>query len=221
MATPLLPLFPLGTVLLPGAPLPLRIFEMRYRKLVADLTALAPEHRRFGVVAIREGREVGEDGVRALYDVGCVALCTQIEPATDGTFELRTMGTSRFRILSLDTELPYLRATVEPLPEPTGALSGLARSVPTRFNEYRRVLGAVSGSPLPDPELPNDPRLLSYLIAATVLADIADRQAFLTVPDAAARLDLEARWLARESALMRELNAVPGSTMLRVPWSMN
>src|SRR2546423_12156315 len=86
-----LPLFPLGTVLFPGVPLPLHIFEERYRLLVRDLMAL-PEgaSRRFGVVAIREGREVGADGVRALYPVGCTAELRDVEEDDDGRFDLLT-----------------------------------------------------------------------------------------------------------------------------------
>ena len=65
-----IPLFPLGTVLVPGLVLPLHVFEPRYRRLLADLAA-KPEHERgFGVVAIREGHEVGEGGARALHEVG-------------------------------------------------------------------------------------------------------------------------------------------------------
>lgn len=69
MAT--LPLFPLGTVLMPGAQLPLQIFEPRYVALLRDLLAGQDERSPlFGVVAIREGYEVGDDGVRALHPVG-------------------------------------------------------------------------------------------------------------------------------------------------------
>ena len=68
----MLPLFPLSAVLFPGMRLPLHIFEERYRVLVTDLLA-KPEPRRFGVIAIRNGREVGADGVTALHEVGCVA----------------------------------------------------------------------------------------------------------------------------------------------------
>ena len=67
-----LPLFPLGTVLFPGMLLPLNIFEERYRQLVRDLRA-GPGPQRFGVIAIRKGRETGADGVSALYGTGCVA----------------------------------------------------------------------------------------------------------------------------------------------------
>lgn len=217
----LLPLFPLGTVLLPGAPLPLRIFEPRYRRLVTDLLVLPAEQRRFGVLAIREGREVGMDGVKDLYDVGCVAMCTEIEAAGDGTFELRSVGTSRFRVIAFDRELPYLRGEVEPLPEPVGKVGGLPQLVGARYSSYRAALAELSGSELTLPALPDDPRLLSYLVAATVLSDLPDRQSLLAEPDAAERLAAEARWLARECQLVRSLSAVPASQLLHTPYSLS
>src|SRR6185437_3260270 len=110
----LLPLFPLSTVLFPGMRLPLHIFEERYRQLVTDLRA-RPEPRRFGVIAIRKGREVGADGVTALHEVGCVAEVRQITPHADGRFDLATVGAERFRLLRADTSLPYLQGEVEML----------------------------------------------------------------------------------------------------------
>src|SRR5271168_1154222 len=104
----LLPLFPLGTVLYPGMILPLHIFEERYRQLVQDLLEL-PEPRRFGVIAIRKGRETGIDGVQSLYEVGCTATLRQVERLEDGGFNLVTVGTERFRLNGLDQALPYLR----------------------------------------------------------------------------------------------------------------
>ena len=65
-------LFPLGTVLFPGMVLPLHIFEDRYRQMVHELLD-SPEPRRFGVIAIRKGRETGIEGVSSLYEVGCTA----------------------------------------------------------------------------------------------------------------------------------------------------
>src|ERR1043166_7667571 len=90
------PLFPLGTVLFPGAPLPLHIFEPRYRQLVADLLELPEDERQFGVIAIQAGREVGADGVKALHEVGCSAHVTATHPGADGTYELEAIGTRRF-----------------------------------------------------------------------------------------------------------------------------
>src|SRR5256885_14664124 len=73
----MLPLFPLGAVLYPGMLLPLHIFEERYRQLVSDLLDGA-EPRRFGVIAIRKGRETGIDGVRSLYEIGCIATVRRV-----------------------------------------------------------------------------------------------------------------------------------------------
>src|ERR1035438_5172606 len=103
-----LPLFPLGTVLYPGVLLPLHIFEERYRQLVRDLLA-GPEPRQFGVIAIRKGRETGVDGISALHEIGCVAEVRQIREHEDGRYDLITAGAARFRLLALETGVPYLQ----------------------------------------------------------------------------------------------------------------
>src|SRR6516164_9318164 len=108
----MLPLFPLGAVLYPGMLLPLHIFEERYRQLVRDLLE-RPEPRRFGVIAIRKGRETGIDGVQALYGIGCTATLRRADELEDGRFELVTVGTQRFRLLALDETLPYLQGEIE------------------------------------------------------------------------------------------------------------
>ena len=89
----MLPLFPLGAVLYPGMLLPLHIFEERYRQLVQDLLD-GPEPRRFGVIAIRKGRETGIDGVHSLYEIGCAATLRRVDRHDDGRFDIvkRDMG---------------------------------------------------------------------------------------------------------------------------------
>jgi hypothetical protein len=188
---------------------------------MADLLALDEDQRSFGVITIRSGREVGIDGVNALHDVGCMAVITQVVGAADGTFDLQSVGTQRFRVLSLDSELPYLRATVEWLPEPAGEVGPLTDLVSIRYAEYRDALGGIRGVSLDAPELPSDARLLSYLVAATVIADNPDKQRFLAEYDAAGRLAAEARWLNVESALLRHLSAVPAGRLLDAPVSPN
>src|ERR1700733_5532794 len=113
-----LPLFPLGTVLYPGLLLPLHIFEERYRQLVRDLQD-GPETRRFGVIAIRKGRETGVDGISSLYEIGCTTTVRQIQEHDDGRFELVTVGTQRFRLARLDHSKPHLQGGGGPLPEDT------------------------------------------------------------------------------------------------------
>src|SRR5260370_35419700 len=93
----ILPLFPLGAVLYPGMLLPLHIFEERYRQLVRDLLD-GPEPRRFGVIAIRKGRETGLDGVdgmQSLYEIGCTATLRRVARHEDVRFDIGTVGTQQ------------------------------------------------------------------------------------------------------------------------------
>jgi hypothetical protein len=212
-----LPLFPLGTVLFPGLLLPLHVFEERYRRMVRDLLELPDHRRRFAVVAIREGREVGADGVRALHAVGCVARLRRVDPYDDGRFDIISTGEQRIRLVDLDPSLPYLCAEVELLDEPPGeSAPALARAVRDRFRDYRRALGGQPGDDLPD-----DPGLLSYLVAATVVLDLDDKQRLLEAPDVAGRLRRELRLLHRETALLGSLPSLPGVELTRVPASPN
>src|SRR6266567_3347812 len=105
----MLPLFPLGAVLYPGMLLPLHIFEERYRQLIRDLLD-GTEGRRFGVIAIRKGRETGIDGVHSLYKVGCTAALRRVDRHDDGRFDIVAVGAQRFRLLRLDQTRPYCRA---------------------------------------------------------------------------------------------------------------
>src|SRR5688500_16873708 len=189
-----LPLFPLGTVLLPGLVLPLHVFEERYRRLVRDLLALPADERVFGVVAIRSGHEVGVDGVRALHEVGCVAAVGEVEPHDDGRYDLMTTGTTRFRLRSVDDALPYLTGEVDLLPDLPGEGAGaLAAGLPPAFAGYTTALAEAGGDRIEVPELPDDPLVLGYLVAATLALDLDERQALLAEPDGASRLRSELR----------------------------
>lgn len=201
-----LPLFPLGTVLFPGLPLPLRVFEPRYRDLVTDLMA-GPEPRVFGVVAIREGHEVGSDAVRSLYDVGCVAVVRRVEALPGGQFAVMTTGSRRFRLSDVDESRPYLQARVELIDETLGAddVASVVDAVRRAFIDYRTTLGHAE---LPT-DLPDDPAMLSYLVAATTVIPLPERQALLEVADTATRLARERDLLNRELGLMRTLRSMP------------
>jgi uncharacterized protein len=129
-----IPLFPLGTPLFPGVVLPLHVFEPRYRRLIADLTAMPDSaDRRFGVVAIRQGWEVERVApAEALFDVGCTAMLRMVAPQRDGGYRVAAVGADRFRLLEVlvpaadggdadGGEPPYLRAVVEWLAEEEAA----------------------------------------------------------------------------------------------------
>jgi uncharacterized protein len=219
----LLPLFPLSTVLFPGMRLPLHIFEPRYRQLVADLLE-QPEPRRFGVIAIRKGKETGVDGVAALYDVGCVATVRQVEPREDGRYDLLTVGTQRFRLLSMDKSLPYLRGETEALPDETGEAREAAYAtgrVQDAFRGYLNLLVDRGGGVISVADLPDEPLLLSYIVAAAMIIDLPDRQSLLAAPDALARLKAERSLLTREIGMLRATTSRPAPDFNYEPFSQN
>jgi Lon protease-like protein len=219
-----LPLFPLGLVLVPGLLLPLHVFEARYRALVRDLLEL-PEHDRvFGVVAIRSGREVGEDGVLALHDIGCTARVRQVQEHPDGRFDVVSTGGERFLLRGVEHERAYLTGVVELLGDDVGPPDEavvLATAVREAYLDHLRALAAASGQPPEQPDLPDDPRLVSHLVTASLHLDLDDRQALLAQPDAVARLRAELALMRREARLMRTLRAVPAPELTRVPISPN
>ena len=135
-----LPLFPLHTVLCPGVALPLHVFEERYRRLVARCL---DRDEAFGVVLIREGREVGGGELR-LARIGTTALIREAGRYSDGRFELLTVGGQRFHIASVAQGRDrYLVADVALLDEDLGdpaAARHLSGQVSERFLEYLELL---------------------------------------------------------------------------------
>jgi uncharacterized protein len=227
-----LPLFPLSTVLFPGMRLPLHIFEERYRLLVAHLRA-QPEPRRFGVIAIRTGREVGADGITALHEVGCVTAVRQVVAHADGRFDLATVGTQRFRLLRVDDSLPYFQGEVELLPdeedsgEPApravsaGPLASATRRVQTGFRAYLNALADRGGGMISVADLPDEPVLLSYVVGAAMIIDLPERQSLLAAPTALDRLRLERSLLVRETAMLRATTSRPAPDFGYEPFSQN
>lgn len=231
-----IPLFPLGTVLFPGVVLPLHVFEPRYRALVRRLMApdASPE---FAVVAIRQGIDTGVDGARALHDIGCTAQLRQVTPLADGRYDIVAVGARRFRLLDVDARSePYLCGRVEWLPDapsPASESEVVASSVRELFGRCRELLrsyaretrvgGAHATLPPAGPAtLPEDPRLLSHLVAATAPFTLDDRQSLLAATNTADRLRRELRLLKQEVMMLSRLRAVPVPlSRLRVPMGMN
>ncbi len=109
---PVMPMFPLTTVLLPAMPLPLRIFEERYLKLLGDL--LGEETPEFGVVLIARGPEVG--GGEKRMDVGTIASVTNIG-TTEQFYGLESVGSRRFRVNAWLPDDPYPLADIDFIPD--------------------------------------------------------------------------------------------------------
>jgi Lon protease-like protein len=241
-----LPLFPLNSVLFPGLVLPLNVFEERYRAMMrALLKTPDDEPRRFAVVAIRDGHEVapsapgmpdptslpergpaagfGPDPAKAFHGTGCVADAATIRERSDGTFEVLATGTTRVRLLSVDASGPYLTAELEELPEEPGDEAGaLAEGVLRAFRQYqKRLAGARERSLATGGDLPDEPSVVSYLVAAAMMLDIPTKQRLLQAPDTASRLRDELKLLRAETAIIRNLPSLPAADLTRGPTSLN
>ncbi|MET9699233.1 LON peptidase substrate-binding domain-containing protein [Streptomyces sp. NPDC006529] len=245
MTTVRLPLFPLNTVLFPGLVIPLNIFEERYRAMMRDLLKTGEEEpRRFAVVAIRDGREVaptapglpdqtalpergpaagfGADPIQAFHRVGCVADAATIREREDGSFEVLATGTTRVRLLSVDATGPFLVAELEELPEDAGDSAGaLAEGVLRAFRSYQKRLAGARERSLTGAELPDDPSVVSYLVAAAAVLDIPSKQRLLQAPDTATRLAEELTLLRAETAVIRHLPSLPMIDLTRTPTNLN
>ncbi len=107
-----MPMFPLGTVLLPAMPLPLRIFEPRYLKLLGDL--MGSENPEFGVVLIERGTEVGGGDQR--MQIGTIASVINIG-TTEEFYGLESVGAQRFKVTNWLPDDPYPVAVIELIPD--------------------------------------------------------------------------------------------------------
>ena len=193
MPTVQLPMFPLGSVLFPHAPLPLHVFEMRYRALVEHCLATEPE---FGVVLIERGSEVGGGDVR--FDVGTLARIVEFGSLADGRFVLVTVGVRRLRVRAWLPEDPFPQAEVEWLADGP-AMPNLDAEVSATGKRLRRALAlrAELGEPATVPDaLDPDPAVASFQVAALAPIGPLDAQRVLAIDAPRDRLRLLADLLA-------------------------
>jgi Lon protease-like protein len=220
-----LPIFPLNTVLFPGVSMPLHVFEDRYRALVHHLLTISDRSMRlFGIVAIREGYEVGRHGVQSVHRVGCVAQMTSVEPYADGRFDIEVVGRQRMRLDGLDTSGSYLVGDVELAEPPDDAspetLAEAEHALQT-FVAYRKQLSEMRGGDVLDGDFPSDPEYLSYSLAATCLLTLRERQTLLEASKPRERLVMLRQSLRQEMRAMRAIPSLPATEVARTAWSPN
>lgn len=183
--TQYLPLFPLNTVLFPGGELPLRIFELRYRRLVD----LCGRRQPFVVVRIREGREVGEPAFT--WPVGTRAFFEQLQSQRDGTLGALALGEQRVQLSDWRVDEDGLMfARVTPMAGETYA------PVPEDLRELARALEE-QGHAVPDAGM------LAWRLADGLPLDGDTRQALLELDDGAERLQQVRQWLLRHPGWFR------------------
>jgi uncharacterized protein len=227
-----LPFFPLHVVVFPHLPLPVHIFEPRYRALARDvLAAGSPYAGRFVVSMITEGQEAFDDPATQL--MGTVCEVRTAERLADGRYVLLGVGVARVLIGSIDRSGEYATVEVRPLPEVAGA--GAERLVPVAqaaLDEYLATVKrfvATSASMGSEPQetrdvsvsldkvlkpirLPDDPLAASYAVGGVLQIELTRKQQLLELPDAATRLRAEIDLLRRESALLADAELPPISS---------
>lgn len=184
------------------------------------------EERKFGIVAVRDGHDISSDGINALHPVGTSTILREANIHEDGRYDVVTTGSRRFRITSLDTSSPLLRAEVEWLPEPetvqTEQLTLLTQKTLQDFSEYRVALsGELNSNVSMFQELPTDPTIVSYLLTAAILLPTAERQDLLAAQNTQTRLTLIRTLLRRETALIRHFGALPAVDLFSINNSLN
>jgi hypothetical protein len=197
-----LPLFPLRTVLFPGAALPLHVFEERYKVMVQRcIDARAP----FGVTLIRSGEEVG--GPAEPYGIGTAASIARVQRLPDGRMNLIVLGKRRFRILRLDRSETYLTGDVEYLQtEEAGSPEAerQAARASALFGEQLRLKMAITGQWMRGIDLPGDSDALADLIAAQMDASPQAKQELLETLSVPERLRKEADLLGERIRTLTE-----------------
>ena len=196
-----LPMFPLGTVLVPKAVVPLHVFEPRYQTMLADVMA---GDRKFGVVLIERGSEVGGGEVRT--DVGTVAQVVQLRPIADDRWVVVVAGTERITVDRWLSDNPYPRAEVSAFPDEPGP-SVDAQEWKALKRRMRQVLAALAelGDTVARAtfELGDDPVMGSFQLASLGPFSDLDRQRVLCTPGVSGRCALLTELLSDVAVLAR------------------
>lgn len=196
-----LPLFPLKAVLFPGQVLPLHIFEDRYRKMIRYCLA---EDKPFGVLLIKHGEETG-DGAEP-YLVGTVARILESTHLPDGTMNIITVGTERFRVRNFIRDGDYLRGEVVtfPMPQPDRPelVASLAARVRQRVTSYIELIAKAAGLQIQIGDMPDMPQQIGYLAAVAMQIDNKEKQELLSSNSLDHILVADLTLLNRENALL-------------------
>ncbi|MFQ3536005.1 MAG: LON peptidase substrate-binding domain-containing protein [Aggregatilineales bacterium] len=198
-----MPLFPLNTVLFPGMPLYLHIFEPRYKLMIGECIR---EQRPFGVVLISEGTEVSPNV--SIYNVGTTAYITQVKPLAHGEMNIASVGHSRFRILSTHNRYPYLSGVVEDFPiadQHDARIPTLVNRLTPLIKRYLNIFAALGQVEFKMDRLPDDPEMLAYLTAIVLNVPPLDKQRILEIPSLPEMLTAEYHLIRREALFLKHI----------------
>jgi Lon protease-like protein len=183
----LIPLFPLDVVLFPGTPLPLHIFEPRYKEMIGECLA---QHRTFGVVRVVE---------HGLAEVGCTAeIVTVVKEYPDGRIDLVAEGRQRFEVVRVNQERSFLQAEVFMIDDDPGTPSPAHTS---RATQLHADLLAIAGA---KQDLSNaDPAAMSFYLAGSLPLDLDFKQKLLALRSEPERISLLIGYLETNNPHLR------------------
>jgi Lon protease-like protein len=233
-----LPCFPLHVVAFPHLPLPIHVFEERYRAMTRDVVAQdSPYSGHFVVSFLTEGSEVerGPGAPPRASRVGTIVEVRRAERFADGRWGLLTVGLARGLLGEIDESGPYATVEVTPLPDEAGdaeAASLLLPEVQAALDAYmgtvKRFVASAASMGSESPEitsvaesldavlkpihLPDDPAAASYAVGGVLQIELTRKQQLLELPDAASRLRAELALLRREARLLADGSMPPVST---------
>lgn len=217
-----LPFFPLHVVLFPHLPLPLHIFEERYRAMTRDLLADGSAYGGRFVIS-----NSADDEPPAAGAVGTVAEVRRAERFADGRWALVVVGTERVALGAVDRSGPYALVEVEPLPESVGdggkadlLLPQVQAALDAYLDTVKRFVASAASVGRESQEitdvaasldevlkpirLPDDPLAASYAVAGVLQIELSRKQQLLELPDGATRLQSELSLLRREARLLAD-----------------
>ncbi len=188
MPDPLLPLFPLEVVLLPEEPLPLHVFEERYKQMVHECLQAKTEGSRqqeFGVVLAKD---------KEMRNVGCSARIVNVtRKYNDGRMDILTVGTRRFEILFTDDQKSYLRGAIDYFDDDVGRDTPEETAANRAIDLFRSAMQRLHKSSDMPIHVPRPYRYLSFRIAAPLPLDLDFKQQLLSIRNERERLQLVTR----------------------------
>ncbi|MCB1169640.1 MAG: LON peptidase substrate-binding domain-containing protein [Leptospiraceae bacterium] len=194
----LVAVFPLGTVLLPGMPLPLHIFEPRYRTMMEEVLAGLP----LAIFSIEEGQEALGSLARPAH-TGTLIRLDSVEKLNDGRMNLLVTGTHRLRWQELVSEDPFLKARLSVWEDEDAGQNEkekrrLAVALHSELSDYLALLQVKTRV-----ELPEEPELICHLCIQNSGLPLPRRQAFLEIPTLQERMERTLRMMQRKNLLIR------------------
>lgn len=198
-----LPLFPLNTVLFPGMPLHLHIFEPRYKLMIRECLE---ESKPFGVVLIKQGHEVGDSAT--IYETGTRAHITNVRHLDNGEMDITSLGSTRFRVENTHNEKPYLTGIVHDFPLQdtlNPCIKPLARQISLMIQRYIKIFAVLGKMDMRMESLPKDPITLAFLTAVVLQMPMKDKQRVLDAAELSTMLKMERHLIYREAEILKNL----------------